>query len=116
MLQANPGVQYPHCEPPASASPACTGCSASGEPSPSAVTISWPSSAATGTRQAFTAVHAVPPSSAGVARSMAQAPHSPSAQPSLLPVSPFSRSHSRAVVCAVAFRNGRRCPLTVTAM
>ena len=26
MLQAKPGVQYPHCDPPASARPACTGC------------------------------------------------------------------------------------------
>ncbi len=32
---------------------------------------------------------------------IAQAPHSPSAQPSLLPVRPRSRNQSRVVVCGV---------------
>ena len=41
------------------------GAAPSGVPRPSAVTTSWPSSAATGTRQAFTAVHSVPPSLVG---------------------------------------------------
>jgi hypothetical protein len=57
-------------------------------PSPSAVTSSWPSSAATGTRQEFSATHSDAVSIPGRATRIEQAPHSPSAQPSLAPVRP----------------------------
>ena len=52
-------------------------------PSPSAVTTSWPSSDGDGTRQALIATHSVAAATPGRATRTEQAPHSPSAQPSL---------------------------------
>ena len=52
-------------------------------------------------------------SSAGRATSTEQAPHSPSAQPSLHPVSPRSRNQSSAVVCVGTPSSEALCPLTV---
>ncbi len=93
----NPGVQYPHCEPPRSAISRCTGCNAPAQPRPSAVTTSCWSNAAAGTRQALIATQRVRSGPSGRATSTAHAPHSPSAQPSLHPVSPSPRSHSKSV-------------------
>ena len=53
-------------------------------------------------------------SSAGRATSTEQAPHSPSAQPSLHPVNPRSRNQSSAVVCVGTPSSEALCPLTVT--
>src|SRR4030095_11130930 len=114
MLQMNPGVQYPHREPPRTAISCCTGCSSPGSPSPSAVTISWPSSEAIGTRQALIATHSVEVLRPGRAIRTEQAPHSPSAQPSLQPVSPHPRRKSSAVVWSGTSVIDALCPLIVT--
>src|SRR3954451_2860229 len=93
-----------------------TGCRWSGSPSPSDVTISWPSSAAAGTRQELIAVHSVAadPSGAGRATMTEQAPHSPSAQPSLAPVRPQPRRKSSALVCSGTPSSARGSPFTTT--
>ena len=79
-------------------SPAAPDAAPAGVPRPSAVTTSWPSSAAAGTRQALIAVQVLrSPSASGLSTTTAQAPHSPSAQPSLVPVRPPPRSQSSRV-------------------
>ena len=78
------------------------------------MTSSWPSSASTGTRHAFSAVQRVRPSPSGRATITEQAPHSPSAQPSLAPVNPWSRSQSSAVTYGSISTTGRCSPLTIT--
>src|SRR5215207_8379511 len=99
-----PGVQYPHCTAPCLINASCTGWSFSltpnpspsgrGEASPSIVTISAPCARGAGTRQAITAL----PS-----RNTVQAPHSPSAQPSFVPIIPTSsrRNLSSVFSCPV---------------
>ena len=79
-----PGVHSPHCAPPISWNACWSGESGPSPASPSTVTTSWPSTWPTGTR----------PGSRRRARrrrSTAHAPHSPSPQPSLVPVRPRSR-------------------------
>jgi hypothetical protein len=98
MLQTKPGVQKPHWEPPRTAISCWTGCRAVGVPRPSAVTTSWPSSPAAGARQALMATHSVGPATPGRATKIEQAPHSPSAQPSLQPANPRLRRNSSADV------------------
>ena len=92
----------------------CTGCSASGVPRPSEVTTSWPAREPAGSRHELTAAQRVPPAPSDRATMTAQAPHSPSAQPSLAPVSPRPRSQSRALVHGSAPERPRTSPLTVT--
>src|SRR5699024_3003368 len=74
---------------------------------------SWPSSAAAGMRQELTDVQRVVPSASGRATMIAHAPHSPSAQPSLAAVRPWSRKKSRAFWCGGPSKL-RVCPLTET--
>src|SRR5699024_8641449 len=74
---------------------------------------SWPSSAAAGSRQELIEVQRVPPSASGRAIMIAQAPHSPSAQPSLAAVRPWPRRKSRAFMY-VGPSNSRVSPLTET--
>jgi len=79
-----PGVQYPHWTAPCSTKAFCTGCSLLPLARPSTVMICAPCARGAGTRQAITAL----PS-----RNTVHAPHSPSAQPSFVPVNmPSSRS------------------------
>src|SRR5699024_2088389 len=60
---------------------------------------SWPSSAAAGSRHEFIDVQRVLPSVSGRATVIAHAPHSPSAQPSLAAVRPWSRKNFMAFWC-----------------
>ena len=78
------------------------------------MTTSCPSRLAAGTRHELIAVHSVAsvPSAAGRATSTEHAPHSPSAQPSLAPVSPQARRKSSALVCRGTPSSGRCSPLT----
>lgn len=78
------------------------------------MTTSWPASAAAGSRQALSAVHSVVASTPGRATSTEQAPHSPSAHPSLAPVRPIERSQSSAFASGGAPASGRTDPFTVT--
>src|SRR5665213_1147206 len=73
-----PGVQMPHCAAPYSRNARWTACSVSPLATPSIVVIEAPSTCNTGTRQEFTSSPSI---------STEQAPHSPSPQPSLTPVS-----------------------------
>ena len=75
-------MQKPHCTAPQSMYACCSGWSASRFARPSIVVITEPCAAAAGTKHDITAA----PSSHTV-----HAPHSPSAQPSLVPVKPASR-------------------------
>src|SRR4051794_29584023 len=75
--------------------------------------ISWPSKARAAGRQAFTDVHRLRPDPSGRATSTAQAPHSPSAQPSLAPISPSALSQSSNRVCGLTPSQPRTWPLTV---
>ncbi len=79
-----PGVQIPHCAPPCSRKDCWTASRAPAWATPSIVRIFAPSACSTGTRQLFTRSPFI---------SMAQAPHSPSPQPSFVPVS-FNSSRS----------------------
>ena len=83
-------------------------------PQPSAVTTSCWSNPAAGTRQALSATQHVRPWPSSRATSTAQAPHSPSAHPSLQPVSPLPRSHSSKVTCPPTSPSSRARPLTTT--
>src|SRR5690625_2093679 len=74
---------------------------------------SWTSSAAAGSRHEFIDVQRVVPSVSGRATIIAQAPHSPSAQPALASVRPWSRKNSRAFWCGGPSKL-RVCPLTET--
>src|SRR5580704_5506477 len=85
-----PGVQIPHCAPPCSRKACCNGCRCS-LATPSIVRMSVPSACNTGTRQLFTSAPSI---------STEHAPHSPSPQPSFVPVSfncSRSTSSSRAI-------------------
>src|SRR5699024_5726514 len=93
--------------------PIWTGWTPSASASPSAVMTSWPSSAAAGSRQELIEVQRVPPSASGRAIMIAQAPHSPSAQPCLAAVRPWPRRKSRAFMY-VGPSNSRVSPLTET--
>src|SRR3954463_12199466 len=66
-------------------------------------------------RQALRAVHSVGVPRPGRATRIEQAPHSPSAQPSLHPVRPHVRSQSRAVVSGSTPVRGMTSPFTVMA-
>jgi hypothetical protein len=72
-----PGVQIPHCAPPCVMNACCTACNVSPIAKPSIVRISAPSACKTGTRQLFTSAPSI---------SIEHAPHSPSPQPSFVPV------------------------------
>src|SRR5580704_1904593 len=72
-----PGVQIPHCAPPCVINACCTAWSVSPFAKPSMVRILAPSACNAGTRQLFTSCPSI---------SIAQAPHSPSPQPSFVPV------------------------------
>ena len=74
---AMPGVQMPHCAPPQRTSSRCTACNTSPCASPSTVVTLRPSHCPAATRHELT----TSPSSITV-----HAPHSPSPQPSLVPV------------------------------
>src|SRR5215208_6055243 len=67
-----------------------------------------------GTRQALTATHSVGVVRPGRATRTEQAPHSPSAQPSLHPVRPHSRRKSSAVMWSGTSAIDVPRPLTVT--
>src|SRR5699024_3003324 len=91
-----------------------TGCRSAAVPKPSAVTTSPPAIAHAGTRQAFSGVHSVAASMPGRATSTAQAPHSPSAHPSLAPVRPRPRSQSSRDTYGATSAREREAPLTMT--
>ena len=105
-LITNPGVQNPHCTPPADCMAACTGCRVPSAARPSTVTTSVPSARAAGVRQASTA---------RPLRCTVQAPHSPSAQPSLVPVRPSSSRSQSSSVAEAAPAARRGWPLTTAA-
>src|SRR5581483_3630243 len=93
----------------------CTGWSAPLPPpgaTPSTVTTVRPASASSGSRQAFTACSRAPPAAPGASSATAQAPHSPSAHPSLLPVSPRARSQPSNVVCGSTSPTATVSPLS----
>ena len=69
------------------------------------MTIVSPWTAASGTRQLLIDSKRVPACASVRRIATAQAPHSPSAQPSLVPVRPRARSHWRRVTLAA----GRAC-------
>src|SRR6201992_3462172 len=75
---------------------------------------SWPSRVAAGIRQALIATHSVGAATPGRAIRTEQAPHSPSAQPSLQPVKPCSRRKSSAVVHTGTSPRGVFRPLILT--
>src|SRR6516165_9907662 len=94
-----PGVQKPHCEPWPVASAVCTGCNLPSCARSSTVMSSPPSSWPSVTMQAFTGSYFSRPSCSR-AMTTVQAPQSPSAQPSLVPVERSSiRSQSSTVDC-----------------
>src|SRR5690625_1903401 len=93
----------------------CTGCSSSPSASPSEVYTSWSASAAAGSRHELIAVQRVPPLPSGRETMTAQAPHSPSAQPSLTLVRPLLRRKFSAVVWAPASLTSSSVPLTLIA-
>ena len=78
-----PGVQYPHCEACSLVKATCKGCGFLSQPRPSIVVtelpITWPNL----TKQAFIGLELPLPVSSIITE---QAPQSPSAQPSLVPV------------------------------
>ncbi len=76
---------------------------------------SWPSRLAAGIKQALIDTHSVvsSPVVLGLATRIAQAPHSPSAQPSLAPVNPSPRIQSSAVVFGGIVPNGTVRPFTL---
>src|SRR5712692_5456952 len=93
-----PGVQMPHCAPPQAMNASCTACNWSPLAMPSMVLILQPSACSAGTRQLLT----MAPSSSTV-----QAPHSPSPQPSFVPVS-FSSSRITSSKRAMGYACTRR--------
>ena len=102
-----PGVQMPHCAPPCSTNAFCSAFPVRVLAAPSIVITRRPSACAAGTMQESTATPSI---------STVHAPHSPSPQPSLVPVRPQSSrntSRSRFIGCAVTLRER---PLTVSFM
>jgi hypothetical protein len=99
-----PGVQMPHCAPLNSANACCSGWSS---PSPSMVVTSAPSTWATGIRHEQTGS----PSTSTV-----HAPHSPSPQPSFVPVSPRSSRSTSSKRLRPGTRSSRSRPFTLTRM
>ena len=99
-----PGMQKPHCTAPQPMNACCSGWVPAAPPSPSMVVIRAWWACGAGTRQLITAW----PSSQTV-----QAPHSPSAQPSLAPVRPASWRSASSSVLPPAPGNTRRAPLIV---
>jgi hypothetical protein len=86
IAMTNPGVQKPHWVASVSIIACCTGCSVpSGAARPSTVSTAQLSICGSIIRQEFTAWNCSDPST-GRPRTMVQAPQSPSAQPSLVPV------------------------------
>src|SRR5882757_394512 len=79
LLMIMPEVQYAHWKAPASRNASCTGCSAPSFSSPSMVVMDFPAASPTGNKHERLGV----PSTSTV-----HAPHCPSPQPYLLPVSP----------------------------
>ena len=73
-----PGVQIPHCAAPISTNARCSGDEPPPRARPSTVTIRAPCAWAAGTRQRMTGSPSI---------STVHAPHSPSPQPSFVPVS-----------------------------
>jgi hypothetical protein len=89
----NPGVQKPHWEPWQSTMACCAGCSVPSLAAiPSTVQIARPSNDGKKRMQALIERRCTWPSSVNSASVTVQAPQSPSAQPSLVPV---ARSSSR---------------------
>src|SRR5271154_754016 len=81
-----PGVQIPHCAPPVEENAVCNACNFPLLVRPSMVSTLAPAACSTGTRQLFTSWPSI---------NTEHAPHSPSPQPSLVPVRPHcSRSTS----------------------
>src|SRR5260221_8133994 len=102
-----PGVQYPHWTAPCCTKASCTGWSCPSVASPSTVMISAPCARGAGTRQAITAL----PS-----RKIVHAPHSPSAQPSLVPIKFPSSRKSRNRVLSYPFLKEYFLPLIIVSM
>src|SRR5215813_6389240 len=102
-----PGVQNPHCTAPYSAKAFCTGCNCSPWASPSMVVTSRPWASSAKIRQESTVL----PSSSTV-----QAPHSPSLQPSLVPVRCNSSRSSCNNDCCGSIATSYGVPFTVSVM
>ena len=123
-----PGVQKPHCEPWCSTNAACTGCrlaaatprvtSAGDRPipaAPSTVSTWWSAMAPNGVMQLLRLKKGPgAPSLVGSAKSCTitvQAPQSPDAQPSLVPVSPgWARMCSKRLTLGSKSKIGRSRP------
>ncbi len=101
----NPGVQKPHCAPPWAAQASCSGCRQSGLPTPSMVVTDAPS----GRRRILYAHERTTLPS----RMTLHAPHWPSPQPTLTPVSSSWPRSTSASVASGSTTRLRGMPLTM---
>ena len=110
-----PGVQKPHCDPWHATSARCAGCSAPvADFNASTVNTALPATDGSRRMHALTGFHASPGrSAAGSASTTVHAPQSPSAQPSLVPVSRRApRRNSSSVVCGATPSTATGAPLS----
>src|SRR5260221_9280834 len=72
--------------------------------------MAWPSTAGSGTRQLLTASNRARPCASARSIATAHAPHSPSAQPSFVPVRPAARSHVSSDTSTLTASVSTSCP------